>query len=73
MTDENKYPEGKLDEFDQGELAILIGVKNGKVVVSFETPIAWFGMGPDMAAELGNALIQHAREIGLTKPLEIEL
>ena len=45
MTDENKYPEGKLDEFDQGELAILIGVKNGKVVVSFETPIAWFGMG----------------------------
>ena len=73
MTDENKYPQGKLNEHDEGELAIRVGIKNKKVVIDFGKEIVWFGMDADMAANLGALLIKRAREIGLTKPFEIEL
>lgn len=74
MTDDkNKYPQGKLNEHDEGELAIRVGIQNKKIVVDFGEPISWFGMDADMAAELGATLIKRARKVGLTKPLEIEL
>lgn len=39
-----------------------IGVKNGKVVLDFGTPVAWVGMNPQQAADLASTLVRHARE-----------
>lgn len=69
----NKYPDGKLNEHDQGEIDIMIGMENGRVILSFPKPMVWIGMPPDMAANIGVALIQRAREAGLTEPLAIDL
>jgi hypothetical protein len=70
-----KFPEGKLDDTDEGELAFAIGVKNGNVIINFGTPIAWIALEPQMAAKLGAALIKRARmaarEMGKTVTVKI--
>lgn len=55
-----KFPEGKLTESDEGEIAFGITHKNGKVVVSFGKPVAWVGFGPAQATELAGLLRKYA-------------
>lgn len=51
------YPEGKLREDDDGELAVKIGTNGeGKVAVDFGKPVVWFGMGPRETRELAKQL-----------------
>ena len=68
-----KYPEGKLNDKDEGELSFVIGEENGKVVLHFGKPILWVGMPPEMAMDLASSLIKHARNIGVTKPITIDI
>ena len=58
-----QFPEGKLTDKDEGEIAFAIGVVNKKVVINFGSPVAWFGMLPSQAIELGEILIKHGRSI----------
>jgi hypothetical protein len=55
-----KYPDGQLNEDDQGQIRIAIGQQNGKVVMSFGRPIAWIGFTKEEAKEIGTALIKSA-------------
>jgi len=71
--DVKKYPNGKLNVDDQGVAEIKISAYKNTVVMRFNTPMNWVGMPPDLAAEIGVALIRRAREIGLKKPVTIEL
>lgn len=69
MTEDTKlgatgrYPDGKLNEDDEGELALKIGVKDGNVVLDFGKPVAWFAMPPDLAVDLAERLIARATKI----------
>lgn len=54
------FPEGKLNEHDEGGLRIAIGSQDGKVIIDFGKPVAWFGMGPQQARELGVTLMKNA-------------
>lgn len=63
-----KFPEGKLTEHDEGELTFGIGHKNGKVILSFGKEVAWIGMGPDLALDLAELLIEHAEQCEAEKP-----
>ena len=54
------YPDGQLNKTDEGELAFAVGVENGVVVVKFGKPVAWLGLQPDQACELGRLLITKA-------------
>jgi hypothetical protein len=58
-----KFPEGKLNEDDEGELTM--GVANdGKLVhVNFGKPVHWFAVPPDKALELASLLTGHAMAI----------
>lgn len=38
-----KYPDGKLNENDNGELRILTYVENGRVILDFGKDISWIG------------------------------
>ena len=59
MTDP-QYPEGKLNEDDEGALELKISTEGGKVVVHFGKPVAWFGLGPTQACILAGMLMKHA-------------
>jgi hypothetical protein len=57
-----RFPEGKMNRHDEGEIALAIGVQDGKVVLNFGKPTAWVGFNPDQAQELGMLLIRRAGE-----------
>ncbi len=55
-----KFPMGKLNDDDEGEIKIAIGHQDGKVVLDFGTPIHWIGFTPSQAIEIVEALRDHA-------------
>ena len=57
-----EHPEGKLTKHDEGGIQFAVGVKDGKVVLDFGTPVAWLGMNPGDALQLAELLIQRARQ-----------
>lgn len=58
------HPEGKLTKSDEGAIQFAVGVKDGKVVLDFGTPVAWVGMNPQQAADLASLMLSKAREAG---------
>lgn len=62
-------PLGRVDETDEGE--ILMGVSHDpnklKVFLNFGKPVAWMGMTPEQARELGQSLIHESMAVrGIT-------
>ncbi len=51
-----KFPEGQLNQTDEGEIKIAITAQDGKVIINFGTPVAWFGMNPTQARQLAESL-----------------
>jgi len=58
-----QFPEGKLNESDEGETRIAITHDKGKVVIDFGTATAWIGFTSTQAREIANALTHHADQI----------
>ena len=50
------YPDGRLGAMDDGELAIAITEKNGRVLIHFGKPIEWIGFTPEQAVEIAQSL-----------------
>lgn len=67
------YPEGKLNEYDEGELPLKIGTEKENVCIDFGKPTHWIALPPDQAVEFAMLIIKHAKDIGLTKAVTIEL
>ena len=69
MTDDPKlgatgeFPQGKLNQDDEGGLIVAVAVENGKVLVRFGKEVAWIGLEPSLAYEFGFALVEHANAI----------
>ena len=65
-----RHPHGKLTPTDEGEIKILVGVRDGKVVIDFGKPTAWIGFTPELARSLAESLIDKAEtlEKGAVKP-----
>lgn len=59
----NKFPQGKLNKNDEGELRMAIYVKNGNVIIDFGKDLSWIGFGKDEATALGEMLINKAKNI----------
>lgn len=60
-----KYPSGKLDELDEGELqfAIAADPAKKKVLINFGKPVAFIGFDPEQAISLGELLINKGKEL----------
>lgn len=69
-----RWPEGRLNGDDDGELAFGIGPdETGKLVkIDFGKPVTWTAMPPQQAIELAQLLIKHARAVA-TEPLKFVL
>ena len=57
------FPEGKLTDTDEGELAFAIYHIKGKVVLEFNSQVKWLGMNAGQAIEMGKALIKHGKKL----------
>jgi len=57
------FPDGKLNENDEGEIAIAITKSNGNVVIDFGMQVHWIGFTTAQAIGIGELLIKRAKEI----------
>lgn len=45
MAMDDRYPRGRLNAADEGQLTMAVTVRDSTVVVAFGKPVAWFGLG----------------------------
>lgn len=57
-----KFPQGKLNPEDQGELrfGVASDEATNRVIVNLGQPVIWFAMDPGLARELAKVLVIHA-------------
>jgi hypothetical protein len=55
------FPQGKLNEDDEGGIQFRVGNESGKVILDFGTQVTWVGMDPQQAADLASSLMKWAR------------
>jgi len=61
------YPQGKIAEGDEGEIALAVGIHEGKVILNFGKPVAWMGLDYEQAMQLADSLKAKAFELrGIT-------
>lgn len=58
-----RYPEGKLNDSDEGEIAIAVGGQDGKVIIDFGGKIGWIGFAPDQARQVAESLNAKANAV----------
>jgi len=57
-----EYPEGQLNEEDDGELQTSIGRIGDRIIIRFGVPVAWIGLGASQAREMAAVLNKLADE-----------
>jgi len=70
---QGEYPHGRLNNADEGAMAMMIGHENGKVVMQFASPTAWIGFTPEQAMDIAQTLISHARKAGIVGVYTLQL
>lgn len=65
------FPEGKLNATDEGGLKFAIGEEGDNVILKFDTPVAWLGLGPQQAVSLAELLIKKARVVARRKGIPL--
>jgi len=68
-----EYPDGKLNKYDEGAVAMAISIDSHRVRLEFPKPVKWIACTADEAAEIAMTIMKHARKLGLTKPVTFEL
>jgi hypothetical protein len=59
----DRYPRGKLNDHDEGQLRIGITVKDKTVIVDFFKPVVWVGLDKATALALAETIKKRAEEI----------
>lgn len=70
---EPQFPDGKLNDDDEGALDVAIGTESGRVVFRFPHRVAWFACPPEQALDIAETLIGHAVALGVKRPVTIAL
>lgn len=55
-----EFPDGKLNEEDEGQLQLAVGVRNGQVFMAFGKPVSWMAMPPGEARKFAAMLNEKA-------------
>ena len=56
-----KFPEGKLNPTDEGEIRFAVAIENNKIVLHFGKPVAWLGCTKEQAMDIAKAIIEKAQ------------
>ena len=59
----DQFPDGKLNENDEGATQVALGIEGGNVMILFTKPITWIGGDPDWADQLADAIKEKAQMI----------
>jgi hypothetical protein len=59
----DQYPRGKLNDSDEGELQMKIGVCDRTVILDFGKPVVWLGLDYHTAMNLAANIMKRATEI----------
>lgn len=57
-----RFPRGRLNKQDEGEIAVAVGVQQDVVVLAFPKPVAWIGMPAEQAEELAETIKARAAD-----------
>lgn len=68
-----EFPDGRLNERDQGAVAVAIGHEKGRVTMQFPKNLNWIGFTADQAMDIASSLIEHARACGSKKVLTVKV
>lgn len=55
-----KFPEGKIDEHDEGEIKIGITVKEETIIMNFGKNVNWVGFTKEQAKQIAASLLEKA-------------
>lgn len=55
-----EFPEGKLNEDDEGALKLAISNDDNMVRIDFGTPTIWLALAPEDAKRLADVIVKHA-------------
>lgn len=59
-----RFPDGKLNDNDEGEIRLGMAVHEGRVIMNFgENPIKWIGFTKEQAKLIGETLIKKSEEL----------
>ena len=58
-----EFPEGQINQHDEGELNIGLRMEAGNVIIDFGKPVVWVGFPPETARQLAAMLIEYATKI----------
>lgn len=58
----DQFPDGKLNDEDEGGIQTAIGIENGRVMIIWPKPISWIAFDPDSADEFADAVKARAQE-----------
>jgi len=58
-----RFPQGKLNDDDEGEITIAVGTRDGTVVIEFGKPVKWIGFDVEQASLLAGMIMGHAHEV----------
>ena len=58
-----EFPNGKINEDDQGQIKIGITTEDRKIIVAFGKPVEWIGFTRDEAISLCNSIMERAFKI----------
>ena len=57
-----EFPDGKLNENDEGGLQMAIFTKDENLIIEFGKPVHWLGMSKAEAKEFARAILKKADE-----------
>jgi hypothetical protein len=60
-----EFPDGKLNDDDEGELRLMISKEGDNVRIDFGKPISWLALPKEDALTFANLLIKRAEELKL--------
>lgn len=62
-----KFPHGKLNDHDEGELIVALHVEGGKIVMEFGKRISWLALTAEDARHFARTLIAKAEQLEVPK------
>lgn len=60
-SDDPEFPDGKLNEEDEGSIQTGIGIEDGRVMIVWPKPITWVAFDPDAADDFADSIKMKAQ------------
>ena len=59
-----KFPDGKINEEDEGEIKVGFTISKGKLIMGFGKKIMWIGLTKEQVKEWAEYLLEKYKEMG---------